>query len=328
MLLLPKEFVLAKFRQYSGNPIQTGMNWNASCPICHEGKHWLKKKRLYYLSRDNYIYCHNCSESWTPLNWIKEVSGQTIQEILHEMNTEGYDCYEKEEIVSPTQTVIEILPTNSIDLSNPQQLEFYKNNKVVQNALLLIQSRRLSTAHNKCQRYFLSLDDWKYRNRVIIPYYDFNDRICFYTARSLYKNQTPKYLNKVGEKEVFGIDKVDASFPYIFVFEGQIDSMFIKNGVAISGVTITEHQMKIIKNHFPEHELIWVLDNPKIDETSRKLIKKRAKETNDFRCFVYHGRYAEHKDLNAYCVAEKIDSVDVDDFIKNCKKGNAVLLSI
>ena len=328
MIIVPKEYLLAKFRQYSGNPVKKGDNWNASCPVCREGKHWLDKKRLFYLTKENYLYCHNCSLSWNPLQWIKEITAMDYPQIVQEIQAEGYDCFEKEEVLSTPKKPVEDLPKNSIDLTNPHQLEFYKDNKVVKDCLKLIKDRRLDTALNSCEKYWVSLDDYKYRNRVIIPYKDFNNRINFYTSRGLYKNQDPKYLNKFGEKEVFNLHKVDSNFPYIFVFEGQIDSMFIKNGVAVSGVVLTDYQTNLIKNKFPDHELIWVLDNPRLDNTSKKIIKSRVKFDQNFRCFVYPDEYSNCKDMNIFCMQNKLDSVDVNEFLNNCKRGNSILFNI
>lgn len=328
MSVIPKEYVVAKFRQYGGRAIQKGKNWNAACPICREGKHWNEKRRLFYLTKDDYLYCHNCSESWTPINWIKEVTNLDYAQIHQQIREEGYDCFEIDEVEKKVSKPILTLPSNPIDLYNKQQLEYYTNNRVVKDCIRMIKERRLHTAINRCPKYFLSLDDFKFRNRLIIPYYDEQQGINFFTCRSLYKNQTPKYLNKYGDKEIFNFNRIDGEFPYIFIFEGQIDAMFIKNGIAVSGVMLTDYQSDQIKRNYPNHELIWVLDNPKIDTTSKKVIIENTKQDKTFKCFTYTGDFENHKDFNLYCVANKSDSVDPNYIIQNSKKGNALLFNI
>lgn len=328
MVSIPKEYILSKFKQYSGRPIQKGPNWNAACPICREGSHWNDKRRLYYLVKDNYLFCHNCSESWTPLNWIKEVANLDYKDIIQEIKEEGYDHFETIDEKPIVVKQSNDLPRNPIDLSNSNQLEYYKNNKIVKDCLTIIKDRRLNSAAFRPEKYYLSLDDFKYRNRIIIPYYDDNRSINFYTTRSIYKNQTPKYLNKYGEKEIFNLDKIDNEFPYIFIFEGQIDAMFVKNGIAISGITLSEHQKNLLNERYPDHQIIWIFDNPKIDHTSKKTMIDNIKLNPNWTGFTYPDQFETHKDFNLFAIANKIDSVDPQYIIDNSKKGNSLLFSI
>lgn len=51
------------------------------------------------------------------------------------------------------------------------------------------------------------------------------------------------------------------SFPYIFVFEGFYDSVFVKNGIAVGTKAITDYQLSIIKDRYPKHQVVISFDN-------------------------------------------------------------------
>ena len=51
------------------------------------------------------------------------------------------------------------------------------------------------------------------------------------------------------------------SFPYIICTEGVFDSLFVKNGVALGGRSLTEYQMKMISTFYPRHRIVLAFDN-------------------------------------------------------------------
>ena len=122
---------------------------------------------------------------------------------------------------------------------------------------------RLDTAINRCDTFYISLDDFLHKNRLCIPFYDSDNKIRFYQTRALFENdeRMAKYLSKLNaDKTVFGLNKIDPELEYMFVFEGPIDSMFVKNGISMGGLHVSEHQKDRL-NKYILHEKIWVLDN-------------------------------------------------------------------
>lgn len=56
-----------------------------------------------------------------------------------------------------------------------------------------------------------------------------------------------KYLfPKDKKKLIAGLDNIDISWPYIIVFEGFYDSLFVKNGICSGTKSITDYQLKLI----------------------------------------------------------------------------------
>ena len=179
MMILPEEFVVSKFYQYGGAPKHNkGTNvYQASCPICREGKSWLKKQRCYFIPKKNTVYCHNCGWKSNPMNWIMELSGDSFKDVLKE--SQEYDNVEIEKFHVKTnkkKTDYE-LPCDCIDLEDEEQLMFFSNEFYVKKALEVLKERRLLTAVNRPKKYYLTLNDYVHQNRIIIPFYDENGKI-------------------------------------------------------------------------------------------------------------------------------------------------------
>jgi hypothetical protein len=316
MKFLPASYILNKFYTHAGDPSfrkQDGI-YNASCPVCREGKSWLKKKRLYFYPTTSSFYCFNCNQSWSALNWIKNISGLSTEEIYLEANSQHLSVDVTDRILSPGKVIKEkpILPHDSINLEDSVQSNYYQNNEVFNSVVKYLKSRRLDSAVNRCGKYYVSLTDHFHKDRLCIPYLDRNNKIIFYQTRSV-QAEGPRYLNKIGyEKSVFGIERIDPDKPYIFLFEGPLDAVFIKNGVSLAGLNLTQFQEKQLLE-FPFHDRIWVLDNPNIDESSKVKITSLLK--NKQKVFRWPTN-TPYKDFNEWAVKEEIDEIS-SDFIMN-----------
>ena len=194
-----------------------------------------------------------------------------------------------------------------------RQVAYFRDNIVVQDAMKLIMRRRLDVAINKPKALWISLVDVIHRNRLCFPFYDCNDKyeISYYQTRSMYPGDEldgRKYISKLNsDKTIFNIQNVDQNLDHIFLLEGPIDSMFVKNGVAIAGVHLTELQRDILSKYFPLHKLVYVLDNQWIDKTSRILTDKLIEEGQLL--FIWPKHMSKYKDLNELCCALQINEV-------------------
>jgi len=316
---IPSNYLLDKFYTYAGAPSYNKYTkvYCGSCPVCREGKSWLKKKRLFFYPKSNSFYCFNCSKSWSAYSWLTTVCNVTKEEIDQEIATNEYsiDVTKKYNLeIKVRHKEVPDLPHDSINLFDELQQKYYSKNGAFYKAMEYVKSRRLHTAINKSPALYISLTDFYHKNRLVLPFYDRNKKIVFYQTRVL-DNTQPKYLGKISsDKTVFGIDRIDNNFNYIFMFEGPIDSMFVKNGVSLAGLSITEKQ-KMQLAEFPFHKKIWVLDNPKFDETAKeKILELKQKGENVFNWPLG----MSYKDLNEMAVFEDLDSIDPDVFIKNC----------
>jgi hypothetical protein len=332
-VLIPQEYILQKFYQYAGTPKfkRFSNTYTAGCPVCHEGKSWGKKRRCIYMVDKNAICCHNCGWYSNPTKWIQEVSGLTFNEIIQE--AQNYDIIPVD-ILSTDETPkpkrqIESLPTDSINLFDANQVNYFKDNKVVNDAIELVKKRKIDVAINRPEAMYVSLKDQTHKNRIIIPFYNEDNEVIFYQSRLIYKQDMrlyPKYLSKInGEKSLYNINKISADLDFIFIFEGPIDSFFVKNGTAVAGIqensntnftSLQETQLA----PFKFHKKIWVLDNQWLDDASRKKTQKLIDSGETV--FIWPESFSKsYKDVNEICEAKNLSEMEPSFFADNSYTG-------
>lgn len=314
---IPETYVLSKFYAYSGEPEFKKYDnvYNAGCPVCREGKSWGKKKRLFYYPSTNTFYCFNCGHSWNALNWITEVCKLSREEIYSEIiqNKSDFDITDKIEYKKSDKKILPDLPYDSINLFDKIQRNFYEDNFYFEKAIEYIEKRKLDSAVNKSPNLYISLTDIIHKNRVCIPFQDRNGKIVFYQTRCL-DDSIPRYLGKLkSDKTLFGIDRVDENIDYIFIFEGPIDAMFVKNGVGAAGLNLTKTQITQLAE-FPFHKKIWVLDNPKYDQTANQ---KTLEMLNKGYTIFNWPESMDYKDFNDMAVKENLTEIDYNLILEN-----------
>ena len=327
MKQLPFNLVEKYFNIYAGQPKKLAKgDLNGGCWHCREGKSWGKKQRLWYLPDKDLIYCFNCNMSWSPVNWIKQVSGLNYKEILEEAN--GFDHFyseDAEEVFVPAKKM-STLPLDSINLSDPVQVKYYGDSYVVQEALKIIRERKLDTCANSTELY-ISLKDYVHKNRICIPFKDSDNKIRFYQTRAIFPNDAirAKYLSKANsEKTIFGLNKIDPEFEFLLITEGPIDSMFItKNGVSMAGLTVTDHQKSLLCKYIT-FQKVWILDNQLDNEDVVEKYQKLIDQNE--RVFIWPEKYKAFKDINELCCKVNLNSIKPEFFIDNSYVGlNATL---
>lgn len=283
MIPVSEDFIVNKFYQFVGSPKKNRYadTYQGSCPMCREGSSWLRKQRFFFIPKKNLCFCHNCGYSANPLKWVADVSGITIKEVLEEMGNNVVDISLEEE--HKPKKVADTLPKDCINLFDQSQVDFYKNNKIVNKAIDFIKNRKLLHAVNRPKALYLSLTDSVHKNRLIIPFFDDNDKIVYYQSRTILENEEmfkPRYISKIGaDKSVFNINLVNSNSEYIFVFEGPINSCFMKNSVAVGGIQENSYQLftnfqEEQMNKYPFHKRIWILDSQWKDRAAFNKTKK------------------------------------------------------
>jgi len=289
----------------------------------------VKKKRCYYIPKNDNVYCHNCGWSGKPLRWVKEVSGCNNQDIIEEVRE--YDVsidIGKDEEVTP-KIQVATLPSDSINLSDMMQQDFYNNSVIVRACNHIIKSRRLDTAVNRPDNLYVSLTDKVHKNRITIPFINEHNEIEFYQTRTVKTSELktkPKYLGKVGaEKTLFNIDKVTSDHDKVYIFEGPIDAFFVRNSVAVAGITergrsFTQRQEEQLNTTLKWYDKVWILDSQWGDRAS--MIKSEALLKQDEAVFIWPETLGKkYKDFNDLAIAANKDEVSWDWIEKNTFEG-------
>lgn len=330
-MLLAEDYIVSKFYQYAGYPKYNRLSkcYSGGCPTCREGTSWGKKRRLYYVTKKNLIFCHNCGLSDRPAKWIQKVANLTYSEVLKEnsqFQSRVIDIADIPSVATPVQLEQPDLPSDCINLFDKDQCEFYKDNSIVKEALTLIKHRRLDTAINKPLALYISLTDRIHKNRLVIPFYDTFGKTVHYQTRTVIENKKfPKYLSKLNsEKSLFGINQVSEKLSHLFITEGPIDAFFIENGIAVAGINESKGSFYTSKqkeqlNAFPLHEIIWVLDNQHIDLASRKKTITLAKTGQ--KVFIWPEKFKKYKDFNDLAIGLKVNKISTKFILENTFSG-------
>lgn len=333
MIAVPREYVVLKFFELGYYPKTNKFNdtYQCSCPICREGKSLGKKRRCYYIPENDNIYCHNCGWSGKPFNWIKEVSGKCDIEIIEEIKT-----FSSEENVTVSETTINkpsfkasTLPVDCINLSDENQVSYYKSNDIVRICMQAVKSRKLDTAINKPKSLYLSLTDKVHKNRLIIPFKNENNDIEFYQSRTILPSDSkikPKYLSKIGaEKTLFNIEQISSEYDTVYIFEGPLNAFFTKNSVAVAGITegkqsFTSRQKQQLDSILKFYDKIWVLDSQWIDNAS--LSKSETLLKQDQKVFIWPEKFGKRfKDFNDIAITCNINEITHNFIQKNTFEG-------
>lgn len=331
-MTLPEDFVVVKFYEIGYRPIYNKFNsvYQCACPICREGKSLNKKRRCYYVPKNDNIFCHNCGWSSKPLKWIKEVTGASDAEIIGELKefTPDIDSLTSTQDEVP-KIVTETLPVDSINLSDKTQQDFYSNNIIVRACNYVIKSRRLDTACNRPDNLYVSLTDKVHKNRITIPFVNEHNEIEFYQTRTVKTSDLktkPKYLGRVGsEKTLFNIDKVDSNHSKVYIFEGPLNAFFTKNSVAVAGITergksFTVRQQQQLDGVLKFYDRVWILDSQWVDTAS--LIKSEALLKQGEHVFIWPEKFGKRfKDFNDIAIECKVDEIGWEFIEKNTFDG-------
>lgn len=332
---LPQEYVTRKFYSLGNNTTYHKGNgsYNCGCPICREGNSWGKKHRCWWLPDQNLIYCFNCGKGYTPYSWIKEAGNLSFHDIKREVLGGDYNIVnldkEEEELIANEKTDDLGVPYDCVNL-----LEFLdgSSDSVIHKAVKYLKDRGLDKAVNRPDKIYLSHKDYTHGDRIIFPFFDGWGNIPFYQSRAFGGTDNKimeqvRYLSKVGaEKSVFNLDKVRGDIDDIYVFEGPIDACFMKNGVAVAGVSVgdkqdlTDLQRNQLAAFSLTHRIVWVLDSQILDKTSEEKTHKLLAQGECV--FIWPKDIGKkYKDFNEWAKGEGLNEIPVDVVKRNVKCG-------
>jgi hypothetical protein len=255
--------------------------YNCSCPLCGDSQKNKLKARGFFIAKKGkwFYFCHNCGASKNFDTFLKDMDASLHKEYTVESWKEkNVHIGRTGPVIIPPKTV----PPRRLDLQEsnlPRLLDLPNSHDAVQFAM----SRRIPEdkwgellyAENFAK--FASTIDpdikVKKEPRFVIPFYDEQGNIIAAQGRSLEKNPEVRYITVRGEHDTdkwYGLWRKLGD--EVFVVEGPIDSLFLPNCVASTGLSIIDKVPSTLK----EKELIFVLDNEARNEhvmsTMEKLI--------------------------------------------------------
>lgn len=264
------------------------------CPICGDSKKNPNLKRGHLYFTDGWIYhCFNECGSMSFFTFLKE----RHQDVYRRVIFHAFDRKPRQTQKEDTRTEAEktFKGVEMYDFKKGELLQITDNHPVAKLGLEYCQERMIPPSVYK--KWYVCIRDKKFLNRdaqghyiyndkgvptgneyghrLIIPYYRYGGNWIQFDARDLNKKSFLRYRNLEGApREMYNVDFLNVKEPF-FLFEGSIDSTFVRNSVAFGG---TKHLLSFLEEH-PEilkyaHNGTVVWDN---DDAGYDEIPKTAK---------------------------------------------------
>jgi len=270
--------------------------YNFRCPYCGDSEKFANKARGYfYRKKESMLYrCHNCDK------------GTTVGKVIEYLDTDIYKEYVMERFVGNDEPTYEFQPPK-FKKKDPKLKDLVPINKLNGDhpALEILKKRQIPEEHY--DKFFLCHKFYSWANistlvprrnehpRLVIPFYDEDGNVFAAQGRAFGKEQ-PKYLTvKFDDKpKIFGLDRVDLT-ERVYIVEGPIDSLFLKNCLAVAGSDFRD---------LPPCETTIIMDN---EPRSKETINKMEKLINSNYELVIWPDSITQKDINDMVLAGQQD---------------------
>jgi len=282
--------------------------YNCRCPLCGDSKKDLTKTRGYLIARKGSVmyYCHNCGASMGLGKFIQQVDNTLYDEYIREVLLDKNTNREVEHDVKPDITKI-VWPKYLTD-SPLKTLKKISQLRYDHPAKKYVDKRMIPTPYHAKLFFCPKFKQWvngivpdKFENvendepRLIIPFLDKQGNLFGFQGRSFKKNGI-RYITIILNNDypkVYGLDSCNLN-EKVYIFEGPIDSMFIKNSLAMAGSDLSG-SLSIEPNN-----VIMVYDN---EPRNKEIVKKVERSIEKGYNVVIWPEHMEEKDCNDMVMA-------------------------
>ena len=213
-------------------------NYAYNCPLCHHTKPKLEVNLTENREGKNPWHCWSC-----------DARGTTIYSLFKQLKTDISKLTELKSLVKSSTTYKPKSDVNTLKL--PQEYVSLINSDtkthiMARHALAFLKKRNIKELD--IIKYNIGYcSTGKYRNRVIIPTYNQDGSLNYFTARSFEPDSTYKYMNPESSRDVVANEHlINWNIP-IILCEGLFDAMAIKrNAIPLLGKNIQSSLMKKI----------------------------------------------------------------------------------
>jgi len=228
-LLSILETELGRSKKTSGN------NVSFKCPCCNHYKH-----KLEIDLSTQYWHC-----------WVCNAKGRKLYTLFKKANASKVQIDDLNREVGSYVSVRETTPKQGVMLPPEFQLILNgnKNNPEFRNALHYLKSRGIT--REDIVRYNIGYcETGDYSGMIIVPSYDENGMLNFFTGRSYYKDATFKHKNPKVSKDIIGFDLLVNWNEPITIVEGVFDAIAVKrNAIPLFGKIILDKLKSSIINN-------------------------------------------------------------------------------
>ena len=285
--------------------------YNFRCVYCGDSQKNKTKARAYvYRSKNDLFYkCHNCGK------------GTTLGKLVEYVDPQLYKSYVLEKYKSgsrnSTEPDFKFEPVKFDDkiLKDLKRLDKLSDHPAYD---LFVKQRKLEDYADK---FYVTWHFYDWVNkiipnkfptiksdhpRVIIPFYDVNNKVFAFQGRS-FGDEEPRYITiKLDEnkRRIFGLERLDVS-KKIYITEGPLDSLFLPNAIAVAGSDLEISSLK--------KKSVYVFDN---EPRSTIIINKMKKLIEKNYNVCVWPKSLKYKDINDMVIAG-MSPVEIQTIIDN-----------
>lgn len=251
--------------------------YNFSCPYCGDSKKKKTKARGYVYKKQNsyFFMCHNCLHSTTFYKFLNYVDPSlskeySLENYANDVNKHTPYTKPKFDFKKPVfvkKTVLDLPSISSLDDKHFAK-KYVLNRKIPKGFHKdLFYAKDFKEFVLKVKPdYDKNLIDFD--ERLVIPFRDEKGDLFAFQGRALGKNPLRYITVKLDDNlKLFGLDRVDKN-ETIYVLEGPIDSLSIKNAVATADANL------MVSEFLGKEKLVLVYDNEPRNPNIVKQIQK------------------------------------------------------
>ena len=287
--------------------------YNFRCPLCGDSQKNKTKSRAYvYRKKNDYFFmCHNCGASTSFFNFLKQVDPSMVDEYAMERYKQSGSAN------TPIPDLIKIQSrpqfNKKLDLPSIASLpdEHFAKTYVINRKIPESMFSQLYYAEdfkNFIETFDIDKDLKPNDKRLVIPFYDKNGNLTGLQGRALGESKlryiTIKLMDDV--PRMFGMDRIDES-EKVYVFEGPIDSMFIKNSIAVASSSLESASDFLDKSN-----IVLVFDN---ESRNKEILKLMEHAIDNHYNVVIWPEMLQDKDINEM-VLSGFDTDEISDIME------------
>lgn len=311
---------LPKYRKIPG----ASYKLNARCPVCGDSRTDPNKARFWCYGGSTgslRLKCYNCDYSDWFNKYLKEHEPEMYREYLFEKKKEQISYKPSSSVQKPV--IKEEKKTPVIEkLQYCERLDSLPETHPIINYV-----KHRMIPRGKWDRLWFT-NDWpklvnsvnpgtykfeKNEPRLVIPIFNKENKIESFQGRALLKAQSGqfKYMTIKAYPEatkIYGDDTVNPG-KMVFFLEGPLDSLFVENGMAITGGSLSLSEVP-----YP-HNRAWIMDHePRKEDT----IKRMEKLVRSGEKVVFWDKAPwKSKDINDMIMKEGATVEQINDYVRN-----------